>query len=321
LKRKILITGGFGFVGAYFAECLLQNNEEVIVLDDSSRGRKSNISAFLEKVQVVDADTRDKKTILDASKGVDSIVHLAAIQGTGNFYQRPHEVLEVNVKGLINTIEAAVANKVKCFFFASSSEAYGNPRVFPTPETQELMIPDISNPRYSYAASKIIGEAFVVNYARHYGFDYTIVRYHNVYGPKMGWDHVIPQFISRLAREEKFTVQGDGTQTRSFCYITDAIDCSVRALLKPEGANEIFNVGNPFEEHSINDLVELLGKIAGRTISPIHIPFPAAGTARRQPDITKATRKLGYQPHVTLEEGLKRTFAWYMNEINRQAQP
>ena len=320
MKRRILITGGFGFIGAYFAECLLQNNEEIIVLDDSSRGRKNNISTFLEKIRVVDGDTRNKATVLDASKDVDLIVHLAAIQGTGNFYQRPYEVLEVNVKGLINTIEAAVTNRVQRFFFASSSEVYGIPRVFPTPETHELMIPDISNPRYSYAASKIIGEAFVVNYARHYGFDYTIVRYHNVYGPMMGWDHVIPQFISRLARKEKFTVQGDGTQTRSFCYITDAIDCSMRALLKPEGANELFNIGNPYEEHSINELVELLGKIAGRTISPIHIPFPGAGTARRQPDITKATRRLGYAPQVTLENGLKWTFAWYMDEINRQAQ-
>jgi UDP-glucose 4-epimerase len=321
LKRRILITGGFGFIGSYLAESLLRNDEEVVVLDDSSRGRKSHISEILEKVKVVDADTRDREAVLDASKSVDSIVHLAAVQGTGNFYQRPHEVLEVNVKGLINAVEACVANRVKRFFFASSSEVYGIPQVFPTPETHELMIPDISNPRYSYSASKIIGEAFVVNYARNYAFDYTIVRYHNVYGPKMGWDHVIPQFITRLAKKEKFTVQGDGTQTRSFCFITDAIDCSMRALLKPEGANEIFNIGNPYEEHSINNLVELLEKIAGLTISPIHIPFADAGIARRQPDITKATRKLGYEPQVTLEEGLKRTLAWYMDEINRQAHP
>jgi nucleoside-diphosphate-sugar epimerase len=136
----------------------------------------------------------------------------------------------------------------------------------------------------------------------------------------MGWDHVIPQFVRRLERGEQFTVQGDGQQTRSFCYVSDAVDATVACLVEPAAANEILNVGNPDEERSINDLVTLLGRVSGKTIQPVHVPFPGEGTRRRLPDVSRARAVLGFQPRVGLEEGLARTYRWYADELRRESE-
>ena len=198
---------------------------------------------------------------------------------------------------------------------SSSSEVYGIPSEFPTPESAPLAVPDPTNPRWSYGASKIAGELVVVHTARRHGFEYVILRYHNVYGPAMGADHVVPQFISRLIRDEEFTVQGDGSQRRAFCYVDDAVGPTAAALVAAEAANGIFNVGNPTEEHSINDLVATLERVSGRTIRPRHVAFERAGTGRRLPDVSRARDVLGLRPSVTLEEGLRRTYDWYAQRL------
>lgn len=313
--QKILVTGGFGFIGSNFVRDLVALGHEVIVFDNASRGRRTNLKDLEDKIKVVQGDICDLNSLKIHCDGVDSMVHLAAVQGTGNFYSIPHKVLEVNVKGIINALEATIQCGIKRFFFSSSSEAYGVPKIFPTPETHELIVPDVLNPRYSYGGSKIIGELFTINYAKQYGFDYTMVRYHNVYGPAMGWEHVLPQFIKRLEKGEEFTIQGDGKQTRAFCYISDAVDCSIKALLSENGKNDIFNVGNPKEEWDINHVVKVLSKVSSKKINPKHIPFEGEGTKRRIPDITKAVKKLGYSPKVSFEDGLKKTYDWYSKEI------
>src|SRR6185369_17197312 len=136
--------------------------------------------------------------------------------------------------------------------------------------------------------SKLLGEVAVANIARSGEYRYTILRYHNVYGPRMGWDHVIPEFISRLERGEEFTVQGDGEQRRSFCYVDDAVAATVAALLAPKAEDEIFNIGNPREEVSINELVRLLERVSGKPIQPRYVPFEGEGTRRRLPDVSRA---------------------------------
>lgn len=308
---KILVTGGRGFIGARLVLHLLAEGADVCVIDDGSRGD----AELPPEVETLDADVRDAEAVRMACRGVDVVAHLAAVQGTGNFYEIPDVVLDVNLRGVLNVAHACAGEGVRRLVFSSSSEVYGIPSEFPTPETAPLVVPDPTNPRWSYGASKITGELVVVHTARRHGFEYVILRYHNVYGPAMGTDHVVPQFISRLVRDEEFTVQGDGSQRRAFCYVDDAVGPTATALVAPEAANGIFNVGNPAEEHSINELVAALERVSGRTIRPRHMVFEQAGTDRRLPDVSRARDVLGLRPSVTLEEGLRRTYDWYAQRL------
>ena len=308
---KVLVTGGRGFLGARIAAELQGRGHDVTALDNSFRGA----GELPAGVEAVEADVRDAEAVRAAARGAEVVAHLAAVQGTGNFYEIPDEVLDVNLRGTLNVAAACGAEGVRRLFFSSSSECYGTPEVFPTPEESLLVVPDVLNPRYSYGGSKIAGELVVVNFARRHGFEYTVARYHNVYGPGMGWDHVIPQFIRRLELGEEFTVQGDGGQTRSFCYVDDAVAASVEAIARPEAANQIVNVGNPSEEHTIDELIGLLSEVSGRPIEPHYVTFAGEGTRRRLPDVRRAERLLDFSPQVTLADGLARTYAWYAAEL------
>lgn len=308
---KVLVTGGRGFIGARLVRRLVADGADVRVLDDGSRGD----AELPADVDTLNADVRDAEAVRAACRGVDAIAHLAAVQGTGNFYEIPDVVLDVNLRGVLNVAQACAAEDVRRLVFSSSSEVYGTPGEFPTPESAPLAVPDPTNPRWSYGASKIAGELVVVHTARRHGFEYVILRYHNIYGPAMGADHVVPQFISRLVLDEEFTVQGDGSQRRAFCYVDDAVGPTAAALVAAEAANGIFNVGNPAEEHSINDLVAALERVSGRTIRPRHVAFEQAGTDRRLPDVSRARDVLGLRPSVTLEEGLRRTYDWYAQRL------
>ena len=221
---RVLVTGGRGFIGARLVDALVERGDTVRILDDGSRGE----APALDVVETFEADVRDGEAVRAACRDVDLAVHLAAVQGTGNFYSSPDLVLDVNLRGVLNIADACATEGVRRLVFSSSSEVYGLPSVFPTPESEPLVVPDPTNPRWSYGGSKIVGELVVVNAARRHGFEYVILRYHNVYGPAMGWDHVIPQFVSRLARGETFTVQGDGSQRRAFCYVDDAVAPTLR---------------------------------------------------------------------------------------------
>ena len=307
---RILVTGGSGFIGTNLCVRLASLGHDVLSLDNHFRSAAPDAG-----VTTCEGDIRDPVGVRDLCRGAEVVVHLAAIQGTRNFYEIPDVVLDVNLRGALNVAEACAAEGVRRLVFSSSSEVYGTPQVFPTPETAPLVVPDVLNPRFSYGGSKAAGELIVVNYARRHDFEHTVIRYHNVYGPRMGWDHVIPQFIARLEREEEFTVQGDGTQTRSFCYVDDAIDGTVAAVLEPAAANEIFNIGNPDEEHSINHLIAILEEACGRRIDPVFVPFDGEGTHRRVPDIGRARRLLGFAPNVCLRDGLTITYGWYSEQL------
>lgn len=313
---RVLVTGGRGFLGRQIASGLAAAGHDVSALDNAFRAA----GELPAEIETVEADVRDAEAVRTACRGAEVVVHLAAVQGTGNFYEIPDVVLDVNLRGVLNVAEACAEEGVRRLFFSSSSECYGEPRVFPTPETEPLVVPNVLNPRYSYGGSKIAGELVAINYAHRRGFEFTVVRYHNVYGPGMGWDHVIPQFIRRLELSEEFTVQGDGEQRRSFCYADDAVACSLAAILQPAGANEIFNVGNPAEEHSINGLVALLAEVSGKRIEPRHVPFAGEGTQRRLPDVSRAQERLGFRPTVTLRDGLERTYRWYAEALGHERQ-
>lgn len=269
----------------------------------------SNLTDLKDKIKLIKGSVTVAEDWKKIPKDIDFVYHFAAINGTKYFYEIPEIVLEVNVTGTLNFLNWLKDSNVKRIFFASSSEVYGFPNKIPTPETEPLMVPDPKNPRFSYSSSKIIGETMIINYAKKYGLDYIIGRFHNVYGPAMGFEHVIPDFLRKCIKNEEFKIQGTGNQTRCFCFIVDAINGINLISEHPNAINKIFNIGTS-EEITINELIILLSKIHGKKIVPIKTGFENTGIQRRVPDLTKIF-SMGYKPRVSLEEGLKITYNWY----------
>jgi nucleoside-diphosphate-sugar epimerase len=311
-----LVTGGSGFLGANLAKALVDRGERVRVFDNNFRGSRAKLGAYIERVEFVEGDVRDRDAVEKAVKGVEILCHLAFINGTRYFYEMPREVLDVGVRGTMNFLEAAIAGGVNDFVFASSSEVYQTPPICPTPETVPMSIPDPLNPRYSYGGAKLIGEILCFNYGRDRFRRTVVFRPHNVYGPDMGFEHVIPEFVVRMrgamdaarAREIAFPIQGGGQETRAFCEIRDFTDGLMKVIDKGLDQN-VYNIGNE-EEVSIRDLARLIARKMGCEIRLESGPLRAGGTPRRCPDITKL-RALGYQPRIDLASGLDASIEWY----------
>ena len=314
--RRILVTGGSGFIGSALVKALLKDGCTVRVLDDNSRGSPRRLTEVHKDVEMIDGDIRDAAAVQRAVTGVDEVHHLAYVNGTELFYKYPELVLDVGVKGMINVIDACRAADVRNLVLASSSEVYQTPPKVPTDETAPLIVPDPHNPRLSYGAGKIIGEVIAINYGRKFFDRVLIFRPHNVYGPDMGFEHVIPQLALRMKRacaqhgvdRISFEIQGDGRQTRSFCHVDDLI----RGVMIMRSRGEhlgIYHIGTR-EEITIGDLARRIAAHAGRQIDLVPLPAPAGGTDRRCPDIGKLV-KLGYAPQVPLVEGLPPTVDWY----------
>jgi nucleoside-diphosphate-sugar epimerase len=251
-----------------------------------------------------------------AVKGVDCVCHLAYINGTEFFYSIPERILEVAVKGMMNVLDACLANNVGELCLASSSEVYQTPPSVPTSENVPLVVPDPLNPRFSYGGGKIISELLALNYGRKHFQRVTVFRPHNVYGPAMGFEHVIPQFAMRMKKliEQQptgpidFPIQGTGDETRAFCYIDDAVDGILYVLDRGEHMG-IYHVGTDVET-KVSDLAREVARCFGREIRIVQGEIQPGSTLRRCPDITKL-RKLGFNPPVSLQDGLKKTVDWY----------
>lgn len=313
---SILVTGGSGFIGAALVKALVTDGQSVRVLDDNSRGALRRLQEVANDIEFMHGDIRDAAAVTHAVHGMDEVHHLAFINGTEFFYSAPELVLDVGVKGMINVIDACRSEGVRSLIVASSSEVYQTPPRIPTDEGVPLVVPDPGNPRYSYGGGKIISELMAINYGRKFFDRVLIFRPHNVYGPDMGWEHVIPQLSLRLkaaatqhpSGKLRFKLQSDGSQTRSFCHIDDL----VRGIMVMRAKGEhlgIYHIGTA-EEITIADLARRIASHAGREIELIAGPAPEGGTARRCPDIAKLG-KLGYSPQVPLGIGLPTTVNWY----------
>ena len=227
--KQYLITGGTGFIGSALTRSLLHSGNKVRILDNNSRGSSDRLSDIDKDIEFVEADIRDTEQVKKALFGVDTLINLAYVNGTEFFYSKPELILDIAVRGMLNVIDACKANGVKDLVLASSSEAYQTPPIIPTPEDVPLVVPDVMNPRYSYGGGKLICELMAINYGRSYFDRITIFRPHNVYGPDMGWEHVLPQFVVRAVDQISktpfgpvdFEIQGNGTQTRAFVHIND----------------------------------------------------------------------------------------------------
>ena len=318
--KKFLVTGGTGFIGSALVRGLIEAGADVRSLDNDSRGAISKLGAARAHVELVTGDIRDAAVVREAVRGVDCVCHLAYINGTEFFYSRPELILEVATKGMINVLDACVAEGVRDLVLASSSEVYQAPPVIPTDERAPLVVPDVLNPRFSYGGGKIISELLAVNYGRKY-FDRTLIfRPHNVYGPDMGREHVIPQFILRVKEGSErqpqgavdFPIQGSGEETRSFIYIDDF----TRALLRVMEESErlaIYHIGTE-QEIAVRDLARKVANACGREVRVGPGELLPGSTPRRCPDIHKL-KQLGFEPAVSLEEGLRRTAEWYLSAL------
>lgn len=317
---KIHITGGCGFVGSRLTRQLVDAGHDVTVFDNVSRGAVEKLGEAASEVDLIKGDIREYDELAAAVDEPDVLYHLAAINGTKNFYERPLSVLDVNVCGTQNVVKLMADRDIPRLVFTSSSEAYGFPREFPTAESHPLQVMDAENERFSYAGSKIIGEQYVIQGAAQHDFEYTIARPHNFYGEDMGYDHVMPEFIERLVTDAEFTVYGDGTQTRSFCYIDDGVRALETMGHHDVAANEIYNIGTE-HEITINELAEVLFEIADRQPEIRHIESKelSGSPPRRQPDVSKVHQQLGFEPTVSLSEGLERTYEWYRKDFTGES--
>ena len=324
MARKFLVTGGSGFIGSALVRCLIEAGHMVRVLDDNSRGSPRRLAGLEGRYEMTVGDIRDPATTRRAMKGIDCCCHLAAINGTGFFYSKPELVLEVAVKGILNVIDACVAEGVGDLVLASSSEVYQTPPAIPTDESAPLVVPDPMNPRYSYGGGKIISELLALNWGRKHFERVAIFRPHNIYGPDMGWEHVLPQFVLRMkalsaaqpAGTLNFPIQGSGNEIRAFCYIDDFIDGLARVIDKGEHLS-IYHIGTD-EEVTIADVARLIARFFGREIDVVPGELQKGGALRRCPDISKL-RKLGYAPQIALAAGLPSLARWY--DVNAQLAP
>jgi nucleoside-diphosphate-sugar epimerase len=313
---KILVTGGSGFIGAGLVKALLRAGAHVRVLDDNSRGNPRRLADIAKNIEFIAGDIRDAAAVESAAKGMDEVHHLAFVNGTEFFYSRPDLVLDVGVRGMINVIDACRRHGIGRLILASSSEVYQSPPHIPTDESAPLVVPDVQNPRYSYGAGKLISEVMAVNFGRKYFERVLIFRPHNVYGPDMGFEHVVPQFALRLQALGKsqpegtlrFAIQGTGSETRSFCHIDDLVAGVM--LMREHGVHlGVYHIGTA-EEVTIADLARRVAAHARREIALVPGPAQPGGTPRRCPDISKLAR-LGYKPRVPLSQGLVPTLDWY----------
>jgi nucleoside-diphosphate-sugar epimerase len=316
---KILITGGTGFIGAYLAEHCATHGHSVTICDNNLRGRRDEYIDFLLKtkqIKLMVLDLTKREEVATLEKDFELVFHLAAINGTENFYKIPYSVMNVAIKSTMLLMEHFRDTKCK-FVFSSSSEVYagtihksGSP--IPTPETVGCTILDIKNERFSYGGSKLACEILINSFSKQHGLDYLIIRYHNIYGPRMGTKHVIPQLIYRAKntlKDDPFLIYGP-TQTRAFCHINDACDATLLLALSDK-KNDIYHIGNDMEEIEIKKLASLVLK--NYKIDP-KLDFRAAplgSVFRRCPDISKLKKDVDYRPRVCLEEGLLETITWY----------
>ncbi|WP_306204080.1 NAD-dependent epimerase/dehydratase family protein [Actinoplanes sp. RD1] len=307
---RSLLLGGAGFIGLHLARRLLADGHEVTIVDDFSRGRHD----FRLDVELISADLTDPASYAALPHGWDQVYLLAAVVGVRNVERDPARVVRVNTLSALHLLDwVAPGERV---FFASTSEVYAGGVdagvvAVPTGEDAATMISDVTAPRFAYAVSKLLGEAAFLHTARARGFEAVVGRFHNVYGPRMGADHVIPEMSLRaLAGENPFRVPG-ADQYRAFCHVDDAVEAIVRLMGVPEAAGQIVHIGNDREETLIADLAALVLRAASAKADLDPQPAPPGSVHRRCPDLTRLRALTGYEPKVPLEDGVRATFDWY----------
>lgn len=319
---RVLVSGGLGFIGCHLSARLLTEGFAVDALDNGQRGA---IDATVEGLarrgpyRVLRRNLNDGAALEDLPEDYELVFHLAAIVGVGNVVARPYRVLRDNADALARMLDWSLRLKrLRRFIFPSTSEVYaGTLECFgmriPTPEDTPLAIPDPGRPRTSYMLSKLYGEAL----CRHAAVPFTIVRPHNIYGPRMGMAHVVPELLKRAHDAEDgqaITVFSPGHK-RTFCYIDDAVELLLRLAHSPRAEGGTFNVGSPDEETTMADLAAIVARTVGRRIEIAPGPDTEGSPARRRPDMSRTLAATSLRAFVPLEEGVRRTYEWYRTNL------
>jgi len=315
---RILVTGGAGFIGSNIVESLLANNdvEHVRALDNLATGSTDNIAEFnaSSKFEFLQGDIRDYSACLHACDGIDFITHQAALGSVPRSIDDPLTTNEVNITGTLNVFAAAREKKVKRVVYAASSSTYGDHPALPKVENE------IGKPLSPYAVTKYVNELYADVFARIYKMELIGLRYFNVFGPKQNpngpYAAVIPLFTESLLNDRAPVINGDGKSSRDFTFVANVVQANLLCLFteNPKAVNQVYNIGCG-QQTTLLQLYQYLKKIAGSGIEPTHAPERPGDVKHSLADISKARELLGYNPSVSVEEGLRRTFEWYKSKI------
>jgi dTDP-glucose 4,6-dehydratase/UDP-glucose 4-epimerase len=320
--RRILVTGGTGFIGSAVVRALVTQGHRVRSLDNDSRGSTQRLADLAGEVELLSGDIRDPGAVGAAVRGVEAVCHLAAVNGTRHFYERPELVLDVAIRGMLNVLDACRRHGAGDLVVFSSSEAYQSPPIVPTPEEVPLVVPDVLEPRYSYGGGKLASELLAINFGRTGFSRVAIVRPHNVFGPDMGREHVIPELSLKAAELRRaaagplrLPIQGSGQETRAFLFIDDFVDGFLRVFER--GAHlGIYHIGSD-RETTIAELARDIGAVFGRQVEIVPGRLAPGGALRRCPDISRS-RALGFEPRTPWARALAATVHWYDQDHERR---
>jgi nucleoside-diphosphate-sugar epimerase len=312
---RYLVTGGAGFIGSNIVDDLVRRGQQVVVLDDLSAGKESNLSDVREKIDLRIGSITDLATVQSACHGADYVIHLAARTSVPRSVENPIETNHINIDGTLNVLVAARDAKVRRLVYAASSSAYGET---PTLPKIEAMPPDPISP---YGITKFVGELYARVFGRVYGLENVCIRYFNVFGPRQDpssqYSGVLSRFMLAVIQGQSPVVYGDGEQSRDFTFIENIVDETLRACEAKSASGMAFN-GGTGARITLNQVLKLLEKITVKKIQAKYDP-PRTGDIRdSQADISLARKVLGYEPRVHFEEGLQRTWQWYKSEYGKK---
>lgn len=303
-----LVTGGAGFIGSNIVEELVKKNKNVRVIDSLITGSMDNLKPFLNKIEFIKGDIRDLEFLRKNLKGVDYILHQAALRNVAKSVDDPLLTNDININGTLNLLLASLENKVKRVVYASSSSVYGETNVFPEKESAK------PGPISPYAVSKLAGEYYCKMFSATYKLETVGLRYFNVFGPRQNpeskYSAVIPAFIAKMMQDERPTVDSDGKQSRDFTYVLNVVDANLKAATQKGVSGMVFNVGC-HESHDLLEIIRIINKYLGKEIKPIFAPKRAGDVRKTLADITLMRNKLGAKVAVNFDEGLKRTIKWF----------
>jgi nucleoside-diphosphate-sugar epimerase len=311
---RALVTGGAGFIGSNLCDALVERGWSVVVIDNLITGKRENIGHLAgdERFEFIECDLEGAPRI-----ACDAVFHLASPASPVGYAAHPLETLRVNSQGTWAALEIARENGAK-FLLASTSEVYGDPLEHPQSEGYFGNV-DPVGPRACYDEGKRFAEALTMSYVGTHGVDARIVRIFNCYGPRNDLDdgRMVPTFAGQALRGEPVTVHGDGSQTRSLCYVDDLVEGLLAAIFTEGTVGRVFNLGQP-REHSVLEFARMIVRLAGSASPIVHVPARPADIERRKPDATRAERELGWNATRTLEYGLTQTIAWYRKQLERE---
>lgn len=307
------VTGGCGFIGSHIVEELLRRKETVKIIDNFSTGNRGNVKAFDGAMEIITADLAETPDLAGILRGVDYVIHQAAIPSIPKSMLDPEATHKANVNGTLRLLIAARDAKVRRLVYASSCALYGDSPALPK---NEGMMPEPLSP---YAAQKLFAEMYCQVFTKAYGLETVALRYFNVFGPRQDasseYSGVFAIFVPAILQDRRPLVYGDGEQSRDFVYVQNVAEANLLACTAPGVAGEVFNIACG-DRITVNSILRHINKITGKDIAPVY-KDPRPGDIRHsQADVTKAVQKIGYKPRVTFEEGLRKTIEWYRTSLS-----